>query len=224
MSIQKKENFNEILATIQSSKQKAYAQVNSTLIELYWNVGKYIATKTIKENWGKGVVKELAIFIKQQDPTLKGFTARNLWRMKQFFETYKGNEKVSALLTQLTWTNNLLILSSSKSEEEREFYILMSIKSKYSSRELDRQIQSGMFERTMLANEKLSSVVKELPQDTNNVFRDSYSLEFLNLESKHKERDLQKALISSLKEFILELGIGFAFIGEEYRLQVANMK
>ena len=222
MNLQKTENFNEILSTIQISKQKAYTQVNSTLIELYWEVGKYISTKTIKENWGKSIVKELANYIKMQDPTIKGFNSRNLWRMKQFYETYEGNEKVSALLTQLTWTNNLLILSSSKSEEEREFYILTSIKGKYSSRELERQIQSGMFERTMLANEKLSKTMTQLPQDTNNIFKDSYSLEFLNLPQKHKEKDLQKALVDSLKKFILELGIGFAFMGEEYRLQVGD--
>ena len=93
--------------------------------------------------------------------------------MKQFYETYREDIKVSALLTQLTWTNNLLILSSSKSKEEREFYIYLSIKGKYSSRELERQIQSGVFERTMLANKKLSAVMRELPQDTNNVFKDS---------------------------------------------------
>ncbi|MEA2050994.1 MAG: PDDEXK nuclease domain-containing protein, partial [Campylobacterota bacterium] len=214
--------FNEVLNLIKTSKQKAYAQVNSTLIELYWDIGKYISTKTIKANWGKGVVKELAHYIKLQDPNIKGFTARNIWRMKQFYETYHKNKKVSSLLTQLTWTNNLLILSSSKSEEEREFYILTAIKSKYSSRELERQIQSGVFERTMLANKKLSSVMTQLPQDTNNVFRDSYALDFLNLPQEHKERDLQKALVSSLKEFILELGIGFAFLGEEYRVQVGE--
>ncbi|MEA3513527.1 MAG: DUF1016 N-terminal domain-containing protein, partial [Campylobacterota bacterium] len=190
--------FNEVLNLIKTSKQKAYAQVNSTLIELYWDIGNYISTKTIKENWGKGVVKELAHYIKLQDPNIKGFTARNIWRMKQFYETYHKNKKVSSLLTQLTWTNNLLILSSSKSEEEREFYILTAIKSKYSSRELERQIQSGVFERTMLANKKLSAVMTQLPQDTNNVFRDSYALDFLNLPQEHKERDLQKALVSSL--------------------------
>lgn len=216
------QNFQEILQTIQLSKQKVFQQVNITLIELYWDIGDYISSKTIKDNWGKGVVKELAIYIKEQDPILKGFTSRNLWRMKQFYETYREDIKVSALLTQLTWTNNLLILSSSKSKEEREFYIYLSIKGKYSSRELERQIQSGVFERTMLANKKLSAVIRELPQDTNNIFKDSYALDFLDLPTKHKEKDLQKALISSLKEFILELGIGFAFIGEEYRLQVGD--
>jgi len=216
------QNFNEILNTIQTLKAKALQQVNSTLIELYWEIGKYISTKTIKENWGKSVVAELAEYIKENEPTIKGFSDKNLWRMKQFYEIYKDNEKLSALLREISWTNNLMIISSAKTDEEREFYLLLANKEKYSSRELERQIKSGIYERTMLANEKLSAVVRELPQDTKNVFRDSYALEFLNLATPHSEKDLQQALIGSLKQFILELGVGFAFIGEEYRLQVGN--
>ncbi len=121
------QNFNEILITIQNSKQKALKQVNSVLIELYWHIGKYISTKTIKENWGKGVVKELAEYIKVQDITLKGFSDKNLWRMKQFYEAYKENKKLSALLRELSWTNNLFILSASKSDIKREFYLNLSI-------------------------------------------------------------------------------------------------
>ncbi|WP_434581469.1 PDDEXK nuclease domain-containing protein [Sulfurimonas sp. NW15] len=215
-----KEDFNEVLNRIQLSKQKAYKQVNTVLIDLYWNIGSFISKKTSQENWGKSIVKELANYIKLHDPTIKGFSDKNLWRMKQFYETYKDNEKLSALLRELSWTNNLLILSHSKQPEEREFYILLSIKEKLSSRELERQLKSSIFERTMLANEKLSAVVRELPQDTTNVFKDIYSLEFLGLPKIHSEKDLQKSLISSLKEFILELGMGFAFIGQEYRVQV----
>ena len=216
------QNFNKILKTIQTSKQKALQQVNSTLIELYWEIGKYIADKTIKENWGKGVVKELADYIKEREPTLKGFSDKNLWRMKQFYEIYKDNEKLSTLSRELSWSNNLAIFSRSKSIEEMEFYTVLSVKEKYSFRELERQINSGIYERTMIANEKLSTVVRELPQETKDVFRDSYALEFLDLPIPHSEKDLQHALISSLKQFILELGVGFAFIGEEYRVQVGN--
>lgn len=124
MNIQKTENFNKILSQIQTSKQKAYAQVNATLVELYWNIGKHISVKVKEKSWGKGVVKELADFIKEKEPNIKGFTARNMWRMKQFYETYKKNKKLSPLVTQLTWTNNLLILSASKSDEERILYIV----------------------------------------------------------------------------------------------------
>ena len=216
------QNFNKILKTIQASKQKAMQQVNGTLIELYWEIGKYISSKTISENWGMGVVEDLAKYIKTQEPTLKGFTARNLWRMKQFYEAYKDNQKLTPLVTEISWTNNLIILSSAKTDEEREFYLLLASRERYSKRELERQIKSGIYERTMLANEKLSTVVRGLPQETENVFRDSYALEFLDLPVPHTEKDLQHALIGSLKQFILELGIGFAFIGEEYRVQVGN--
>lgn len=215
-------NFEEIIHLINSSKQKAYEQVNTILIELYWNIGQYISTKTIKENWGKSVVKELADYIQIQEPTINGFSDKNLWRMKQFYETYHKNKKLSPLVRELTWTNNLLILSASKSDEEREFYINISIKERYSKRELERQIKSGVFERTILANKKLSPTLTFLPQETTNVFKDIYSLEFLGLNSFHSEKNLQTSLLSNLKNFILEIGKDFCFIGQEYKIQVGN--
>lgn len=217
-----KEDFSEVLKQIQLSKQKAYKQVNTVLIELYMEIGRYVSLKCVKENWGKSVVQELADFIKLQDPTIKGFTARSIWRMKQFYETYNGNEKLSPLVTQISWTNHLLILSASKSDEEREFYIITSIQERYSKRELERQISSGLFQRTMIANAKLSTAVKELPQDSKNVFRDSYALEFLGLPKEHSEKDLQQGLVSSLKDFILEIGKEFCFMGQEYKIQVGE--
>jgi len=120
-------NFDEVLSLIVSSKQKAFTHVNSILIELYWRIGEYISAKTTRQNWGKSVVKELADFIHLNDPTLRGFTDRNLWRMKQFYETYHQNEKLSALLTQLTWTNHLLILSSSKNDEVVKYALSRSL-------------------------------------------------------------------------------------------------
>jgi len=221
MNIQKIENFNEILSQIQTSKQKAYESVNTILVELYWNIGNHISDKVKQKQWGKSVVKELADFIKLQDPTIKGFTDKNLWRMKQFYETYKGDKKVATLWRLLPWSHNKRIISL-KTPEEREFYLNLAIQGNYSYRELERQIKSCIFERTMLGNEKLSDTMKKLPQDTANIFRDSYALEFLDLNKKHKEKDLQKALIGSLKDFILELGVGFAFVGEEYKLEVGN--
>ena len=113
--------FGEILNLIVHAKQKAIIAVTSELINLYWNVGKYISEKTIAENWGKGIVNNLSEFIKEKDPSIKGFSSQNLWRMKQFYETYFQNEKLSSLTREISWTNNLLILSKSKTETEREF-------------------------------------------------------------------------------------------------------
>ena len=214
-------DFQTVLSQIQNAKQKAYSSVNTILIELYWEIGKYISTKTTQENWGKGVVKELAIFLKEKDPTSKGFGDKNLWLMKQFFETYKEDEKLYTLCREISWSNNRRIMSL-QTIEEREFYLVLSIKNRYSYRELDKQINTSTFERTMIADKKLSTVLKELPQNVSGVFKDSYIVDFLDLPYNHKEKDLQNALIGSLKEFILELGLGFAFIGQEYRVQVGN--
>lgn len=141
--------------------------------------------------------------------------------MKQFYETYQDDEKLASLGRVLSWTHNRRIMSL-KTPEEREFYLLLCNRKNYSVRELDRLIQTGTFERTMLANEKLSQTVTELPQSTENIFKDSYVFEFLNLPTLYREKELQQALMASLKDFILELGIGFTFIGHEYRLQVGT--
>ncbi|MBF0233592.1 MAG: DUF1016 family protein [Desulfamplus sp.] len=213
--------FAEILHRIQQAKQRAFQQVNTILVELYWNIGEYISKQVKRSGWGKGVIKELADFIKISDPELKGFTDKNLWRMKQFYETYQDDEKLASLGRVLSWTHNRRIMSL-KTTEEREFYLLLCNRKNYSVRELDRLIQTGTFERTMLANEKLSQTITELPQSTENIFKDSYVFEFLNLPTLYREKELQQALMASLKDFILELGIGFTFIGHEYRLQVGT--
>ena len=213
--------FTEILHRIQQARQSAFQQVNTILVELYWNIGEYISNQVKSSGWGKGVIKELADFIKTSDPGLKGFTDKNLWRMKQFYVTYQDDDKLATLWRVLPWSHNRRIMSL-KTPEEREFYLLLCKQKKYSFRELDRLIQTGTFERTMLANQKLSTAVTQLPQSTENVFKDSYVFEFLNLPALYQEKELQQALVASLKDFILELGIGFTFIGHEYRLQVGT--
>lgn len=211
--------FHEILKQIKKARERAYSQVNSTLMELYWSVGEYISKQVRAENWGKGVVKQLAFFIETQESDIKGFGDKNLWRMKQFYETYTGNEKLATLWRQITWSHNRRIMTL-KTDEEREFYLQLCAKQKYSVRELERLINTSTFERTSLSDEKQSKVVKQLPQSTKGSFKDSYVFEFLNIPKQHNEKDLQKSLVASLRAFILELGRGFTFIGDEYRLQV----
>lgn len=216
------QDFTPILEHIKTSKQTIYATINSSLIELYWNIGQTISQKVQNAAWGKGVVKELATFIAHAEPELKGFSDKNLWRMKQFYETYGDDEKLSPLVRELTWTNNTIIFSRCKTSQEREFYLLLATKERYSSRELDRQIDASLFERTMIGNTKLSAVLREIHPNIENTFKDSYVLEFLGLPQKHSESTLQKSLIAQMKQFILELGGDFIFVGEEYRLQVGN--
>ncbi len=142
--------------------------------------------------------------------------------MKQFYETYKDFPKLSPLLREFSWTNNLLIFSRCKTIEEMEFYLKIVKQENYSKRELDRQISASFFERIMIGNSKLSPAVRESNNDLSNTFKDSYVFEFLNLPEPHSESDLQRGLVRQMKNFILELGKDFLFIGEEYKLQVGN--
>lgn len=142
--------------------------------------------------------------------------------MKQFYETYKDDEKVSTLLTQLSWSNHLKLLSACKSNDERLFYMQLCVKEGYSARELARQVDSGYYERHLLSKTNLSPVVSQAHNDTGNIFLDNYVLDFLDLPEKVSEKDLQKSILNNLKSFILEIGKDFTFIGEEYRVQVDN--
>ena len=121
-------SFNEVLTLIQKAKRQVYKQANNILMELYWDVGHYISDKTGKERWGKGTVKELADYIKKIDPSIGGFSEQNIWRMKQFYETYETNEKLLPLVKQVSWTNNLSIMSGRKSNEKKEFYLIQTIR------------------------------------------------------------------------------------------------
>ena len=115
--------FEQVAAIIENARSNAFRKVNEELILLYRNVGRLLSEKAKDASYGDGYVEALASYIQENFPGIKGFNRRGLYRMKQFFELYDGNEKVSALLTQLSWTNHLLIMSGCKSDEEREFYI-----------------------------------------------------------------------------------------------------
>ncbi len=215
------QTFNALLQHIQQARQKVFAQVNTALIDLYWQVGKTISQQVQDQAWGKGVVTELANYIAHHAPDIKGFSDKNLWRMKQFYETYADDIKLSSLARELPWTHNTVIFSRCKTAEEREYYLNVVYTEKLSKRELERQIDASQFERTMLGA-KLSPLVRELHPAIQTTFKDSYVLEFLGLPETHSESDLQKALTQHIKAFILELGNDFIFMGEEYRLQVGN--
>ncbi|MGP1385151.1 MAG: PDDEXK nuclease domain-containing protein [Thainema sp.] len=214
--------FTEVLTLIQTSQTQVITTANQALIQLYWAIGQYISQRMQTAEWGQKTIEQLATFIQTQEPGIKGFERRNLYRMRQFYETYPDAEFVSSLLTQLSWTHHCILMSRCKSPEERQFYLQLATKERYSTRELDRQINSGIFERTRLADVKLSSTLQTRSQPISGVFRDSYVLDFLNLPPSHSENDLKTALIYCLKDFILELGRDFTFLGEEYRIQVGN--
>lgn len=265
--IKKHTEFEQVVILIEEARNRAFSKVNTELVLLYFNVGNIVSDKVAAGVWGENTVDDLANFIEQQYPGLKGFNRRGLYRMKQFFETYAAssecfllwltlqkqdvsplatqtnlaentkeaivsalptqlqntdnqyNKFVSAVLTQIGWMNHLMILSKTKATEEKLYYLLTTIKEKYSTRELERALNTAQFERTMLSNPIVSALRSQLPQ---NLFKDPYIFEFLDLPDGHSESDLEKALILNLQKFILEIGKGFTYMGNQYRLQVGN--
>ena len=192
------------------------------MIDLYWEIGETISHKITNAEWGDGVVNQLADYIARTQPNLRGFTRRNLFRMRQFYETYRNDEKISPLVRQLPWTHNLIIFSQSKRPEEREFYLRLAIQEKWGKRELERQFKTALFERTVLSPPKVSAVMTQLHPDSTNIFKDAYMIEFLGLQSGHSEVDLHQGLLGQLKNFLIELGRDFCFVGSEYPLQVGG--
>lgn len=212
--------FREVLQLIQLAKQRAYRAVNTELVNLYWQVGEYINGKIASAEWGEGVVDQLAHYLTETQPGLRGFTRRNLFRMRQFYDTYVGDEKVSPLVRELAWSLHLVIMSGCKQEEEREFYIRMAIRENWSKRELERQLKSGLFLRAIAHPPKVSPLVTQMYPLAETVFKDAYSLEFLGLFEPYDEADLHGALIRNLGRFLTEMGRNFCYIGSEYPLQV----
>ncbi len=187
---------------------------------LNWEIGKYVSQQVAKGSWGNGTVQQLADYLEVKHPTLKGFNRRGLYRMMQFYAAYKNDEIVSSLMTQISWTHHVNILASTKSIVEREFYIRLAIRDRLSVRELRRQMDTAVFERTILADKKISPALAQLPQDVLGQFKDAYVLDFLELPETHSEHDLRKGMLKHLKKLILEMGKDFTLVGEEFRLQV----
>jgi predicted nuclease of restriction endonuclease-like (RecB) superfamily len=215
-------SFREVVSLIQRARQRAFQAVNTELIDLYWRVGQYISRKLETAEWGDGVVDELAHYLARQHPDIKGFTRASLFRMRQFYDIYHLDKKVAPLVRQLPWTHNLLILSRSKRPEEREFYLRLCLRERWSKRELERQLAGALFERTVLSPPKVSPLVTQIHPAAETIFKDTYLLDFLDLPEVHSEADLQGGLVANLKKFLLELGRDFSFVGEQYLLQVGG--
>lgn len=214
------DDYDEMISIIERARENAFRAVNHELISMYWEIGAYVSKKVKNGGWGKSVVTDFARFIQAERPDIKGFSASNIWRMRQFYETYKENEKLAPLVREISWTQNLLIMSRAKTEEAREFYLHLCRRNNYTKRELERQIDSMLFERTIISDQKNEALFVKNTGLT--ALRDSYVLEFLDIPENHKENELRKSIVANIRDFILEFGKDFTFVGEEYRIQVGN--
>lgn len=190
---------------------------------MYWQIGEHISQKIAAAQWGTGVVERLAAHIARTHPGLRGFTRPNLFRMRQFYEAYaNADEKVSALLRQIPWTHHLILLGNAKQPEQRDFYLHLVAREKWSSRQLERQLKAALFERAVAQPPKVSAALRQSHPEAMGILKDSYMLEFLGLPAGHSEADLHAGLLARLRDFLIELGRDFCFVGSEFPVQVGG--
>ena len=211
----------EIKQRITSAQYDALRKVNKELITLYWDIGKSIVNRQKEYNWGKSIVENLSKDLQIAFPGIKGFSARNIWQMRTFYLTYSDSEKLQPLAAEISWTNNVIIFSQCKDSLQQEFYMRITKKFGWTKAVLTHQIDGNAYEKYLLNQTNFDSAVPEKYRNQAKLaVKDSYSFDFLELQEKHSERELEKALINQVKEFLTELGGYFTFIGSQYHLEV----
>ena len=219
---QYKEIFENIKNEILKSQYKAMQVVNRELVFMYWNIGKIILENA---KWGNKFIDNLSVDLKLEFPTIKGFSIRNLKNMKKFAEEYPDFEFVQKVSAQITWSDNLLILDKVKEFEKRKWYINETVKNGWSYDILDQQIKSNLYERQAIS-EKVNNFQNTLPDVQSDLamqtMKDPYLFDFIALKGKVKELEIEDAMINKIKDVLIELGNGFAFVGNQYKLTVSN--
>jgi len=224
MMIEKREYFkflNDLKNKIKQSQYQAYRTVNKELISLYWDIGKSIVEKQEKLGWGQKIIQQLAEDLQKEFPQNSGFSERNLKYMRKFYLEYEDKPKVQPLVAQIPWSHNLIILDKTKNDYEKEYYCRMILKYSWSKRILAHQIESKSFKR-FLTDKKSHNFDKTLPvkmlKKVKSTMKDSYLLDFLEISEDIKEKELERKILENIKSFLLELGIGFTFIGNQYKI------
>ena len=206
---------------VRAAQYQALKAVNKELVGLYWDIGRMIVERQDVEGWGKAVVEQLAADLRTEFPGVGGFSASNLWRMKAFFEAYTGLEKLAPLVREIGWSHNLAILERCKDPLEREFYLRMTRKFGWSKNVLIHQIDNQSYEKSLLGQTNFDqALTPELRAQAKLAVKDEYTFDFLELGEEHSERELERALIARIEDFLRAMGGMFAFMGSQYRLEV----
>jgi predicted nuclease of restriction endonuclease-like (RecB) superfamily len=211
----------EVKTRIQSAQYAALRAVNKELVGLFWDIGRLIVARQHDAGWGKAVVAQLATDLQTDFPGTLGFSASNLWRMKGFFDAYSGAEKLAPLVREIGWSHNLIILERCKDAQEREFYLRMTRKLGWSKSVLAHQIDNQSFEKSLLGQTNFDkTLTKALQAQAKLAVKDEYVFDFLELGEQHSEREMERALIARIEDFLRAIGGMFAFMGSQYRLEV----
>ena len=213
--------FAEVKARVRSAQLAAFRAVNKELVALYWDIGRMIAERQIAGARGDAVVKELAQDLQSEFPGIAGFSWRNLFYMREFYAAYRDIPKLQPLVAMIAWSHNLIILQRCKDLLEREFYIRMTRKFGWSKNVLIHQIDNQSYEKTLLNQTNFDkAVTPEIRAQAKLAVKDEYIFDFLELGEQHAERELERALIGRIEDFLRAMGGLFAFVGSQFRLEV----
>ena len=216
------EIFRFIVAEIKSTRITLARRVNSTMMQMYWNIGRHLSEKKLEKGYGSSVVKRLSFDLQQEFPDTTGFSPRNLWNMVSFYEFYMlADEKVQRSVALLPWRHNILIISKTKSIEEAIFYINSVIELGLTHDILLHFIKADTYRYKKLESKShnfTTALPEHLQEQASEILKTTYNLEMLGLKHPLKERELERRLVEKIKFFLLELGTGFTFIGNQYRL------
>jgi predicted nuclease of restriction endonuclease-like (RecB) superfamily len=216
------EMLRQIITEIKSTRVVIAHKVNSAMMQMYWNIGKRLSIEKLKKGYGSSVVKRLSSDLQQEFPDTTGFSPRNLWNMKNFYEFYApADEKVQQLAALLPWMHNVLIITKAKSLAEAQYYIDLVHENSLSRDMLLNFIKADSYRHKVLAPKTHNfalTLSENLQEQADEILKSTYNLEMLGLKHPVKERDLEHSLVEKIKSFLLELGTGFTFIGNQYRL------
>ncbi|MBR9985064.1 MAG: DUF1016 family protein [Desulfosarcina sp.] len=213
--------LSEIKARIRAAQYEALKAVNRELVGLYWDIGRMIVERQESVGWGKSVVKRLSDDLRQEFPGVSGFSIQNLWYMRQFYSEYHDSERLQPLVGEIAWAHNLVIMSKCKDPLEREFYIRMTRKFGWSKNVLIHQIDNQSYEKSLIGQTNFDQeLTPELRAQAKLAVKDEYTFDFLELGQAHSERELERALIAKIEDFLRAMGGMFAFMGSQYRLEI----
>lgn len=210
----------DIKQRIRTAQYAAMKAVNVEVIQLNWDIGSMIVEKQEQFGWGKSIVEQLSKDLQEEFPGQSGWSERNLWRMRQFYEAYRKNEFLPPLVAEIGWTHNCIIMEKCKDDLEREFYIRMTRKYGWTKNILIHQIEVNSY-ALYLTNQ--TNFEQTLPEKYRNqaflAIKDEFNFDFLELADKHSERDLETALVNNIRQFLIEIGGDFSFMGNQYQLE-----
>jgi len=211
----------EIKERVRSAQYAALRAVNHELVQLYYDIGHLIAERQDDQSWGRSIVKQLSEDLQREFPGVAGFSVQNLWYMRQFYLTYSEEPKLQPLVGEISWTKHLVIMGRCQDTLQREFYIRMAKKFGWSKNVLIHQIENQTYEKTLLNQTNFDRTVSpDIRDQAKLAVRDEYTFDFLELIDKHSERELERALLSRIEDFLHAMGGLFAFMGSQFRLEI----